>query len=164
MQLLVKGFDGRTRVLDGHNDSSTVWEVKEQLQALTGVPAEEQCLRWNGRPLADQQTLLAAGLTGHDTATLQMTCPLAGGAPVKVQVLPQGLPCGPEVTLDIEADTPLLEVKRQLQLATGMPIEHQKVMLSAINQIVLGDKRTMKFAHCGTASSLYFAVAPKQQQ
>lgn len=38
-----------------------------------------------------------------------------------------GLPCGPAVTIDIETSTPLLEVKRQLQLATGIPIEHQKV-------------------------------------
>jgi hypothetical protein len=33
-----------------------------------------------------------------------------------------------------------------------------QVMLSGINQMVLGDKRTMKFAYCGSASSLHFAV------
>jgi hypothetical protein len=38
-----------------------------------------------------------------------------------------GLPCSPHVTIDIETSTPLLEVKRQLQLATGIPVEHQKV-------------------------------------
>lgn len=60
---------------------------------------------------------------------------------VQVQLLPTGLPCGSEVTLDLEPDSPLLEVKRQLQLATGLPVEHQKVMLSGINQLVMGDKR-----------------------
>ncbi len=60
---------------------------------------------------------------------------------MQVQLLTQGLPCGAEVTINIATDTPLLEVKRQLQLATGIPIQHQKVMLSAINQIVAGDKR-----------------------
>jgi hypothetical protein len=63
---------------------------------------------------------------------------------LQVQLLPQGLPCGREVTLDLAADTPLLEVKRQLQLATGVPLQHQHVMLSGINQLVMGDKR------CGT--------------
>jgi len=39
-----------------------------------------------------------------------------------------------------------------------------QVMLSGINQVVLGDKRTMKFAHCGSASSLHFAVtAPPKE-
>jgi hypothetical protein len=59
----------------------------------------------------------------------------------QVQLLPDGLPCGKSVTIDIEETTPILEVKRQLLLATGVPIEHQKVMLSAINQLVMGDKR-----------------------
>jgi hypothetical protein len=60
---------------------------------------------------------------------------------LQVQLLPQGLPCGNEVTLDLSADTPLLEVKRQLQLATGVPLQQQHVMLSGINQLVMGDKR-----------------------
>jgi hypothetical protein len=35
----------------------------------------------------------------------------------------------------------MLEVKRQLYLATGVPVKEQHVMLSAINQLVMGDKR-----------------------
>jgi hypothetical protein len=35
---------------------------------------------------------------------------------------------------------------------------HPQVMLSGINQVVLGDRRTQRFAHCGTASSLHFAI------
>lgn len=60
---------------------------------------------------------------------------------LQVQLLPQGLPCGSEVTLDLQPDTPLLEVKRQLALATGVPMRQQHVMLSGINQLVMGDKR-----------------------
>jgi hypothetical protein len=63
---------------------------------------------------------------------------------LQVQLLPQGLPCGSEVTLDLLADTPLLEVKRQLQLATEVPMQHQHVMLSGINQLVMGDKRCVR--------------------
>lgn len=78
---------------------------------------------------------------------------------MQVQVLPQGLACGPEVTIDIGEDTPLLEVKRQLALATGVPIEAQHLMLAAIDKLVMGDKRVQKFAHVGTASSLHFVLA-----
>uniref|UniRef100_A0A383VZG5 Ubiquitin-like domain-containing protein n=1 Tax=Tetradesmus obliquus TaxID=3088 RepID=A0A383VZG5_TETOB len=157
MQLLVKGFDACTHVVQAEGDAATLWDVKQKLQGLTGVPAEQQHLQCGGRLLRDDgQALAAAGL--QDGALLQLTLPLRGGAPVKVQLLPQGLPCGSEVTVDLQPDTPLLEVKRQLALATGVPMRQQHVMLSGINQLVMGDKRTMKFAHCGTASSIYFAV------
>ncbi len=59
----------------------------------------------------------------------------------QVKLLPAGLPCGSEVDLDLEAETPLLEVKRLLLGVTGIPIEHQHIMLSAIDQLVMGDKR-----------------------
>jgi ribosomal protein L23 len=51
------------------------------------------------------------------------------------------LPCGPEVTIDIESNATKDEIKQKLAAATGVPVEHQKVMLSGINQIVMGDKR-----------------------
>ncbi len=72
----------------------------------------------------------------------------------------QHLPCGAEVEVHISESTPMLELKRQLQEATGVPIQHQVVMLSAINQLVMGDDRVpqMGFASCGTASSLYFPL------
>eukprot|EP00882_Tetradesmus_deserticola_P012410 GHRQ01013152.1.p2 GENE.GHRQ01013152.1~~GHRQ01013152.1.p2 ORF type:complete len:165 (+),score=96.81 GHRQ01013152.1:619-1113(+) len=157
MQLLVKGFDACTHVVQAEGDDATVWDVKKKLQVLTGIPAQHQRLQCGGKLLQDDaQALAAAGL--QDDALLQLTLQLLGGTPVKVQLLAQGLPCGDEVTLDLAENTPLLEVKRQLQLATGVPLQHQHVMLSGINQLVMGDKRTMKFAHCGTASSIYFAV------
>lgn len=77
---------------------------------------------------------------------------------MQVQVLPQGLACGQQVTVDIDEDTPLLEVKRQLALATGVPVQAQHLMLSAINRLVMGDKRVQKFSHVGTASSLHFVL------
>jgi hypothetical protein len=52
--------------------------------------------------------------------------------------LPSGLK---EVVVQAEADTPLLEVKRQLALATGVPVREQRLLLSAINQLVMGTKR-----------------------
>ncbi|KIZ02960.1 hypothetical protein MNEG_4995 [Monoraphidium neglectum] len=82
---------------------------------------------------------------------------------------------GESVEIDIEADTPQLEVKRQLHLKTGadvcllqrllgVPIEHIKVMLSGINQLVMGDKRQLRFSYCGSASNMYFAVPQKQAE
>jgi len=33
------------------------------------------------------------------------------------------------------------QIRAKLEAVTGVPAEHQKVMLSGINQIVMGDKR-----------------------
>eukprot|EP00983_Pelagomonas_calceolata_P014032 449416-Pelagomonas_calceolata.AAC.3 len=52
-----------------------------------------------------------------------------------------GVTCGPTVSIDLEPDTPMYEVKLQLQEATGIPVEAQKVMLAGIGDMVLGDKR-----------------------
>lgn len=35
----------------------------------------------------------------------------------------------------------LQEIKQKLEAATGVPAQHQKIMLSGISQIVMGDKR-----------------------
>ncbi|GBF87720.1 hypothetical protein Rsub_00431 [Raphidocelis subcapitata] len=77
-------------------------------------------------------------------------------APVEVERLDAP---GQRVGVDVEAGTALLEIKRQLALKTGVPIQHIKVLLSGINQIVMGDKRQMRFSYCGSASNVYFAVA-----
>lgn len=58
-----------------------------------------------------------------------------------MKIITPHLSCGPEVTIDIEASSSKDEIKQKLVEATGVPFEHQKVMLSGINQIVMGDKR-----------------------
>lgn len=91
-----------------------------------------------------------------------MTSSLLGGKPTKVKLITNHLACGSEVTIDIAPTATKEEIKEKLAEATGIPIEHQKVMLSGINQIVVGDKRTnIGFASCGTASGVQLAVDGK---
>ena len=52
-----------------------------------------------------------------------------------------------------EAAEPMSSIKRKLEQATGVPVEFQKVMLSSISELCMGDKRTnIKFGSCGTAN------------
>ena len=69
-----------------------------------------------------------------------------------MKIITPHLSCGPEVTIDIEASSSKDEIKQKLVEATGVPFEHQKVMLSGINQIVMGDKR------CGILEGLVAAA------
>lgn len=46
-----------------------------------------------------------------------------------------------EVTIDIEEAATKSEVKKKLVSVTGIPYEHQKVVLSGIGQLAVADKR-----------------------
>ena len=52
------------------------------------------------------------------------------------------LACGRAgVSIDISPTTPIAEIKAQLEAKTGVPAKDQKIMLSSINQLIMGDKR-----------------------
>ena len=120
-----------------------------------------QVLTHGGRLLPDGCSMQEVGLS-HG-AGLQLSARLLGGKPVKVKMMTNHLPCGSEVTIDIEPSASKNEIKYKLAEATGVPIEHQKVMLSGINEIVMGDKRTnIAYTTCGTANGVQMAVDPKQ--
>jgi hypothetical protein len=109
-------------------------------QEKEGVPAVDQVLIYGSKVLEGGATSLhTAGIEHH--STIHVSCRLRGGKPVKVKMMTPHLPCGPEVTIDIESNATKDEIKQKLAAATGVPVEHQKVMLSGINQIVMGDKR-----------------------
>jgi hypothetical protein len=59
----------------------------------------------------------------------------------QVKMMTTNLPCGKEAVIDIEENTRKLEIKRLLEPITGVPIEHQKVILSGVNQLAFCDKR-----------------------
>lgn len=156
MQIFVRQIDGTTSTLD-LPPHATVSEVKEQLQASILIPSTQHRLLHNGKRLKDSETLEGSNVPNNSTLVQMFSLP--GGKPVKVKLMTDHLPCGPEVTINMDVNTPMLEVKRQLAVVTGVPIEHQKVMLSSINQVVMGDKRTnIKFGHCGSSNNFYFAV------
>ncbi|PRW58940.1 serine threonine- kinase Nek1 isoform X5 [Chlorella sorokiniana] len=80
----------------------------------------------------------------------------------QVKILTNHLPCGQEVTIDLEPSATKAEIRSKLEAVTGVPAEHQKVMLSGINQIVMGDKRTnIGYAYCGSTNGVTMAVNTK---
>lgn len=76
------------------------------------------------------------------TKPCRTTAPGSHARPARqVKIITPHLECGSEVTIDIGPDATKDEIRQKLVTATGVPFEHQKVMLSGINQIVMGDKR-----------------------
>jgi hypothetical protein len=109
------------------------------MQAQQGVLALYQILVHNGQLLDDGTALASYGVAAG--STVHQTTRLRGGKPVKVKIVTNHLPCGQEVTIDLDSKATKTEIKRKLESATGVPAAHQKVMLSGINQIVMGDTR-----------------------
>ncbi|KAL4425755.1 hypothetical protein ABPG75_009771 [Micractinium tetrahymenae] len=162
MQLLVRSVSGWTLAVSAQS-SETVADLKLRLQAKDGMPACHQTLVHAGKLLEDCALLGAYGLEAG--CTLHQGSRLRGGQPVKVKIITNHLPCGQEVTIDLEPSATKQasdEIKRKLEAATGVPALHQKVMLSGINQIVMGDKRTnVGFCSCGSANGVDMAVSSK---
>lgn len=105
---------------------------------------------------------LGAGCTVHQTGRL------LGGKPVKVKIITNHLSCGQEVIIDLDPNAGKAEIKRKLETATGVPASQQKVMLSGINQIVMGDRRWVRSLEHGCSmgggqpNKLYQVHAPIQ--
>ena len=55
-----------------------------------------------------------------------------------------------QVTIDVAEDDPITEIKKKLAKVTGVPPEHQRILLGGISQMCMGDKRTsIRFGTCG---------------
>lgn len=109
---------------------------------LHGIPMDQQVLTMGSRMIHGYNSIKLGQISGFsDHCSVTVSGRLLGGKPVKVKMMTNHLPCGSQVTIDIEEDASKDEIKMKLAEATGVPVEHQKVMLSGINQIVMGDKR-----------------------
>lgn len=112
------------------------------VQMLHGIPMDQQVLTMGSGMIHGDDSIKLGQISGFsDHCNVTVSGRLLGGKPVKVKMMTNHLPCGSQVTIDIEEDASKDEIKMKLAEATGVPVEHQKVMLSGINQIVMGDKR-----------------------
>lgn len=71
-------------------------------------------------------------VASHGVSSMESAC--IDGQPFlvaaqKVLMMTDHLPCGGEVTIDVDDDTPKHEIMEKLFKATGVPVEHQVVRL-----------------------------------
>ena len=161
-QILVQSHTGQSFFVDA---SSSLGELKSSISLSEGA-TDEFLLKAAGHGFIhadDESASLSSILSLSATTTamprITVSRRVRGGKLVKVKMMTDHLPCGSEVTIDIDGQSSKDEIKMKLSEATGVPFEHVKVMLSGINQIVMGDKRTnIGFSTCGYANSVELAV------
>lgn len=140
----------------------TVGDLKRVIGSSMGIVSEEQLLTCAGRMIHghDDAMVLSRIISEDiDMPKVIVNQRVRGGKMVKVKMMTQHLDCGSEVTIDIAENASKDEIKMKLSEKTGVPFEHIKVMLSGINQIVMGDKRTnIGYSTCGYANSVQLAV------
>lgn len=140
----------------------TLGDLKHVIESTTGIHTEDQILTYVGRLIhGHDDVALLSGVIPEDSCMPKVVVNqrTRGGKLVKVKMMTDHLECGSEVTIDIEENATKDEIKMKLSEKTGVPFEHIKVMLSGINQIVMGDKRTnIGYSTCGYANSVQLAV------
>lgn len=143
-------------------NASSLGDLKRVIHITSGIAPEHQVLTCGSNMIhghTDDTSLESLIPSSYDLATVRVTRRLCGGKPVKVKMMTSHLECGSEVTIDIDERATKDEIKMKLAEKTGVPFEHIKVMLSGINQIVMGDKRTnIGYSSCGYANSVQLAV------
>eukprot|EP00039_Didymoeca_costata_P017915 m.331352 g.331352 ORF g.331352 m.331352 type:complete len:160 (-) comp16709_c0_seq1:49-528(-) len=80
MQLFVKGIDGRTLTVEA-SSSTSIAEVKEQVEFKSGIPASSARLVYGGADLADASSIEECEIASY--ATLHMSLRLLGGGKKK---------------------------------------------------------------------------------
>ncbi|KAK9830083.1 hypothetical protein WJX72_009683 [[Myrmecia] bisecta] len=156
MQLFVRTLYGSTRQVE-FEPHMNLRDLQERIRALDGQPPAPSRLVYGGRTLQHGRQLSSYGV--ERDSTVHLIGYLRGGSPVKVKIITDHLACGQEVTIDIEPEAGKDEVKHKLEAVTGVPAEHQKVMLAGIGQLVMADKRTnIQFGSCGQTGGMQLAV------
>jgi ubiquitin-like protein Nedd8 len=77
MLIKVKTVTNRDLDITTIEPTSTVQQLKQQIEASEGIPVVQQRLIFGGRPLTDENTIEASGITAG--ATVHMVLALRAG-------------------------------------------------------------------------------------
>lgn len=153
MRIHVKTLAGKTMTLHVVPED-TIKNVKEKILDVKGVPVYQQYLVYDGKTLTNEGSLRDYHIESE--STLYLAVLILDRMQIFVKTL-----TGRTITLDVEPETSIMDVKTKIEDKEGIPPDQQRLILSGQH---LEDDLTLNYYNVTKQSTLYLVQTPLDMQ